>query len=420
MENLPVDVVGNILSRISAARDVVLASATCRKWRKAFHKHLRVLAFRSSDWHGFDDLSPCQVEILITRTIFQTTGLRSLILVVDELDELSASVVMSWLLYTRESLQELHYDVHTDPPLNVAEIFGREKLEKLILAHVVIERVNPNYHRFTSLRSLSLSYVLISEVDLSLLLTACPKLESLELTKLEHGVPLAKLEVRAPNLRRFSILDLCLDKLMLESDSIEYLHLRDCNLEHLKVIGKGSLKKILIDNVIMRHLEICDSAENLETIDISNFMISQSEFYQLISKSSKLRTLKLWDVAYGEWTKAVDLETIAVCCPQLSHFSLGCDLIDDELLPYCFQGSALLENVIDLKVGWSNTLKDEFLDFIEVLLERCPNLKKLVVDGVISGQMDHEDCQVLARFTTSMVQILRKYIDLNVQFEFSN
>ncbi|KAK4753747.1 hypothetical protein SAY87_001851 [Trapa incisa] len=420
MEHLPVDVVGNIMSNISSARDVVLASATCRKWREAFHKHLRVLSFRSSDWHGFHDLPTCQIEILITRTIFQTTGLRSLILVVDDFDELSASVVMSWLLYTRGSLRELHYDVRTDPPLNVAEILGREKLERLILANSVIGNVLPGYLRFTSLRSLSLSYVHISELDLDLLLIACINLESLELVELDLAGHLANLKVRAPNLRRFSMEDLCLDKLLLESDNIECLYLRDCNLEYLKVIAKESLRKITIDNVIVPCLEICDSVVNLETIDIRNFMIPQPEFYQLISRSSKLRTLRLWDVAYGEGTDAIDLEKIAVCCPQLSHLSLGCDLKENELLPYHFQGSSFFENVVYLKVGWSNVLKDEFLDLVEALLERCPGLKKLAVDGVISGLKYHENCQVLARFSTSIARIMRKYIDLNVQFEFGN
>ncbi|OWM73662.1 F-box/LRR-repeat protein At1g67190-like [Punica granatum] len=420
MEHLPVEVIGNILSHISAARDVVLASATCRKWREAFRKHLRVLSFNSGDWHGFHDLSTSQIEILITRTIFQTSGLRSLLIIVDDLDEFSASVVMSWLLYTRDSLQELHYDVRTEPGLNVVEICGRQKLEKLTLAHDAIEQVDPNYHKFTSLRSLSLSYVHISEQDLSLLLAACRKLESLELIELDLSGPLEKVEVSAPYLRRFYMEEICLDKLVLEASNIEYLHLRDSNIEFFKVIGNGSLKKIMIDHSTMPHIEICDSAENLETIDFNNFTILPAVFYQLISKSLKLRTLRLWDVAFGEGNKVVDLETIALCCPLLSHLSLGCDLRDDELLPYCLGGSAHLVNMVYLKVGWSNTLKDEFVDLVEELLGRCPRIRKLSVDGVISGIKDHEDCLVLARFTTAIVRIMRKYIDVDVQFDFDN
>ncbi|TYH67278.1 hypothetical protein ES332_D06G177900v1 [Gossypium tomentosum] len=36
MEHLPVEVIGNILSRLGGARDVVIASATCWKWREAY------------------------------------------------------------------------------------------------------------------------------------------------------------------------------------------------------------------------------------------------------------------------------------------------------------------------------------------------------------------------------------------------
>ncbi|KAF5954017.1 hypothetical protein HYC85_006873 [Camellia sinensis] len=54
MEYLPVEVIGNILSRLGAARDVVIASTTCRKWREAWRNHLHTLSFNSNDWSVYN------------------------------------------------------------------------------------------------------------------------------------------------------------------------------------------------------------------------------------------------------------------------------------------------------------------------------------------------------------------------------
>ncbi|KAJ0575395.1 putative F-box-like domain superfamily protein [Helianthus annuus] len=70
MEYLPVEVNGNILSRLGAARDMVIASATCLKWREAWRVHLHTLSFNSSDWPIYHELTTSRLEILITRTIY--------------------------------------------------------------------------------------------------------------------------------------------------------------------------------------------------------------------------------------------------------------------------------------------------------------------------------------------------------------
>ncbi|XP_031387241.1 F-box/LRR-repeat protein At1g67190-like [Punica granatum] len=366
---------------------------TCRKWREAFCKHLRVLSFDSLDWEGYENFTTSQIEILISRIIFQTTGLQSLLIRLYDDYWCSASVVVSWLLYTRTSLRELDYDCSTNPDLNIVDFCRTQKLEKLTLAHALIEHIDPNRHRFTTLRSLSLGYLQISEVDLSLLLTACPELESLELIGLDFSGP--PVEVSAPNLSRFYMEFIVLDKLIL----------------------KASLAEITMHNVGMQHLEFCGLAENLVTINFNNFRIPQAEFYRLISKSLKLRTLRLWDVVFDAGTKAVDLGTIAMCCPQLSLLSLSCDGLDGQLLPYCLLASGRFDNVVCLKVGWSNTLKDEFVDLVERLLGRCPRIMKLTVDGRISG-VDYKDCQVLARFNNAIFRTVKKYIHVDVQFEY--
>ncbi|PHT35002.1 F-box/LRR-repeat protein [Capsicum baccatum] len=52
------------------------------------------------------------------------------------------------------------------------------------------------------------------------------------------------------------------------------------------------------------------------------------------------------------------------------------------------------------------------------LLQRCPNLTKLVIHGVVSETKTHEECQMLAGFTSSIVQLMKRYMHVDVQFEF--
>ncbi|KAK6936214.1 F-box domain [Dillenia turbinata] len=418
MEYLPVEVIGNILSRLGAARDVVIASATCRKWHEAFRKHLHTLSFVSSDWPVYRDLTTSRLEILITQTIFQTTGVQGLMIHMDDVDEFSASTVIAWLMYTRETLRELYYNVRTTPNINILDICGRQRLETLALAHNSITGVEPNYQRFPCLKYLSLSHVSISALDLSLLLTACPKIEELELLNPEIAMSDAQVtvELSSPTLRSIYVEAISLDKFILEADSLVKLHLKDCALEVFELIGKGTLKHFKIDDVSVLHLDIGEAIENLEIVDVSNFTITWPKFYQMISRSSKLRQLRLWDVVFDEEDEIVDLETIAVCFPQLSHLSLSYDLRDG-VLHYSLQGYSQLENVLMLELGWT-VINDLFSHWVAGLLKRCPNLKKLVIYGVVSEAKTHEECQMLANFTSSIVQLMRKYIHVEIQFEY--
>lgn len=418
MENLPVEVVGNILSRLGAARDVVIASAACRKWREAFRKHLHTLSFNSHDWLVYHELTTSRLEILITQTIFQTTGLQNLYILMEDVGEFSASTVVAWLMYTRETLRQLIYNLRTTSDVNVLEICGRQKLEILVVAHNSISGVEPNFQRFPCLKSLSLRYASISALDLSLLLTACQKIETLELVNPEIAMSDAQVtvELSSPTLKSIYVEAISLDKFILEADSIESLHLKDCALEVFELIGKGTLKLFKIDDVSVLHLDIGDTMENLETVDISNFTIIWPKFYQMISRSSKLKKLRLWDMVFDEEDEIVDLETIAVCFPQLSHLSLSYDL-RDVVLQHGLQGCSQLVNVIILELGWT-VINDFFSLWVEGLLKRCPNLKKLVIHGVVSEAKTHEECQILASFTSSIVQLMRKYMDLEVRFEF--
>ncbi|KAM0989988.1 hypothetical protein ACFX13_008651 [Malus domestica] len=415
MEHLPVEVIGNILSRLKAARDVVIASATCKKWREAWRNHLHTLSFNSNDWSVYHDLTTSRLEILITQTIFQTTALQCLSIFMDDVDEFSAAPVIAWLMYTRDTLRQLHYNVRTTPNVNIIEKCSRQKLEVLALAHNSVTGVEPSYQKFPCLKSLSLSYVSISALDLSLLLTACPKLQILALINPDIAMSDAQatMELNSPSLKNIYVEAVSLDKFVLEADSIENLHLKDCTLELFELIGKGSLSVLKIDDVSVLHLDIGDNTENLQIVDVSSFTIMWPKFYNMISKSSNLKRLRLWGVVFDDEDEVVDLETVSTCFPQLTHLSLSYDLRD-----VCgLQGSSSLENVVVLELGWT-IISELFSDWVAGLLERCPNLKKLVIYGVVSEAKSHEECQVLASFTSSIVRLMRKYLHVEVQFEY--
>ena len=418
MEHLPVEVVGNILSCLGTARDVVIASATCKKWREAFSSHLHSLSFNSDDWPLYRDLSPCQLEMLITQTIFQTCGLQGLTILMDDVHEFSASTVIAWLMYTRESLRRLHYNVRTSPNLNILDICGRHKLEMLVLAHNTITGVEPNYQRFSCLTSLSLSYVSISALDLSLLLIACPKIETLSLINLEISMSDVQANIRlsCPTLKTIYVEAISLDKFVLDADSLEDMHLKECALEQCIFYGKGTLKRLKIDDVSVINLDIGEAVESLEVVDVSNFTIIWPRFYQMISGSSNLKVLRLWDVVFEDEDDIVDLENIEICFPNLRHLSLSNDLRNG-VIHYGLEGSYQLHNVVVLEVGW-NVISDVFSQWVEELLEKCPNLEKLIIHGTVSDSKTYEECQILANFTSSIVRLMRQYIHVNVQFEY--
>ncbi|KAG7586089.1 F-box-like domain superfamily [Arabidopsis thaliana x Arabidopsis arenosa] len=418
MDYLPVEVIGNILSRLGGARDVVIASATCRKWREACRKHLQTLSFNSADWPFYRDLTTNRLEILITQTIFQITGLQGLSIMMDDANKFSAATVIAWLMYTRDTLRRLSYNVRTTPNVNILEICGRQKLEALVLAHNSITGVEPSFQRFPCLKSLSLSYVSISALDLNLLLSACPMIESLELVSLEIAMSDAQvtIELSSPTLKSVYFDGISLDKFILEADSIEFLHMKDCVLELFELIGNGTLKHFKLDDVSVIHLDIMETSESLEVVDVNHFTMVWPKFYQMISRSQKLKKLRLWDVVFDDDDEIIDVESIAAGFSHLTHLSLSYDL-KDGAAHYSLQGTTQLENVTVLELGWT-VINDVFSIWVEELLRRCPNLKKLIIYGVVSETKTQGDCQILATFTWAIVQLMRKYIHVEVQFEY--
>lgn len=164
------------------------------------------------------------------------------------------------------------------------------------------------------------------------------------------------------------------------------------------------------------HLDIGEGAENLELVDVSNFTMTWPKFYHMISRSSKLRKLRLWDVVFDDGEEVLDLETILACFPLLSHLSLCYDLKDggDQ---FGLNTSFQFENLNKLELGWT-FISEVFSEWVERLVERCSNLEKLVIFGVVSEAKNHEECLVLANFTSSIVRLIRKYMYVDIPFEF--
>ncbi|XP_058737036.1 F-box/LRR-repeat protein At1g67190-like [Vicia villosa] len=417
MENIPVEVIGNILSHIRSARNNVVASSTCKKWRQAWRSHFHTLSFNSCDWPVYHDFTSDTLEILITQTIFQTKALRCLIISMSDVHEFSTVPVIAWLMYTRDTLCELHFHVSAPPMFNITEKCSRQKLEGLALGRNSITRVDPSYQKFPCLKSLSLSFVSILELDLCLLVTACPGLETLSMVSPEISMSdsQASMEISS-SLKEFSVESFGLDKFVIEADLLECLHLKDCTFEVFELIGKGSMKVLKVDDVRVIHLDIGDNADSLEFVDISNFTIMWPKFYHMISKASKLRRLRLWGVVFEDDDEVVDLQTISVFFPQLMFLSLSYDLRDG-VLNYGLQGSSLLTNVSVLELGWTS-INDLFAVWVAGLLERCPNLKKMVIHGFVSEVKTHEECIILAKFTDFIIQLGREYTDVKIEFEY--
>ncbi|CAH9117676.1 unnamed protein product [Cuscuta europaea] len=420
MENIPVEVVGNILHWLDSARDVVVASATCRKWREAWRNHLHSLIFYSNDWPVYHEFTRSRLEIIITQTIFQTHGLRGLSVIMEDVGEFSAAPVIAWLMYTRDTLRQLNYSVKTSPNINVLEICGREKLEVLALGHNVITGVEPTYRKFIALRVLTLDCVSVSALDLSLLLAACPKIEVLNLMSLDIVMsdPQATMELSSSSLRDVYVEELNLEKVVMEADNLEKLHLKDCTLEDFELAGKGGKLRVLkIDDVSVIHLDIGEAIENLECVDVTNFTITWSKFLHMISKSKRLKKLRLWGVVLDDDDEEViGLEAISSCFPRLSQLSLSYEL-KESAIEYGLAGSFKLSNVLVLELGWT-VISDLFSDWVGGLLEKCPCLKKLVIHGVVSETKGQLECQTLANFTSFVVRLMRKYIDVEVLFEY--
>jgi hypothetical protein len=108
MEEFPVEVIGKILSHIAAVEQVVRASGTYRKWRKAARNHLHTLRCDCRKRSPvYKNLTSVDLEVSLTETILQTSRLQDLYISTE--DGISAAVMISWVLHARSSLRILRY-----------------------------------------------------------------------------------------------------------------------------------------------------------------------------------------------------------------------------------------------------------------------------------------------------------------------
>ncbi|KAG0616494.1 hypothetical protein M758_5G119800 [Ceratodon purpureus] len=423
MESLPVEVIGNILSHLGAARDVVVASTTCRKWRVAARHHLNTLCFNTADWPVYRELSTEDLEILITQTIMQTSCLQHLSIRLGNHNEFSAAPVIAWLMYTRESLRFLTYMMKTKPCVNVLERCGKSKLERLVLGYTCIPTVDPAVQRFPSLLALTLSRVTVSSTDLNALLSACPKLVTLSLiqtclfdTDVSMSGSETTLELTSSSLRAFYTEELTLDTVILEADHLDNLHLKGSVIERFELRSSNSLRALKIEDTTIGEMDFGEATELLEVLDVSDFEMLWPNFYQIISRASKLRQLRLWRLKFEGSEEDVDIETIAASFPRLNRLALGYELADGTVIQ-ALQGSTLLQKVVFLELG-SSIINDTFAEWIGGVLERCPSLRKLVIHGILA-ETKAEDFHLIGKFTTSIVNLMRKFSNVDIEFNYT-
>ncbi|VFQ74474.1 unnamed protein product [Cuscuta campestris] len=396
-EKLPLEVIEDILSRVRIALDVIRASVTCKMWREAYCKHLHTLSFGVSSFKfpkGQDSVP--DIEMLVTKAILQTRGLRKLSIQMGNSYHFSASSVCSWLMCVRETLSELCCEVRTSTRVNVLDIFEGRKLEILSMSDCKMGRVKQNIQRFQCLTSLSLRNVSISVEHLNRFLNALPKLESLKLEAsflepswvsfYDEFVETEKVvKVHCPTLKTLFLENMKLSQFILESSIIEYLQVECCSFKLFEVYGSKTLRDLKISHSRARLLEI-DGTDNLESFEFVK-SATNSNLFQMMMQSAKMKKIRLWGLEKykrnhdGESEQRVlDLERMAICSPQLSHLAILCDEGVDGLV-YRFGGSASFEKVMVLEIGWHGF--DGFGAWAERLLKCCPNVKKVTVHWAI-------------------------------------
>ncbi|XP_074266838.1 F-box/LRR-repeat protein At1g67190-like [Silene latifolia] len=215
------------------------------------------------------------------------------------------------------------------------------------------------------------------------------------------------LELNSSSLKAIYIEAITLVTFILEAGSLEELHLKFCIIKQFTFIGKGSLKHFEFEGGYVDSIDLGEVV-NLEVVDVSDFTFSWLGLYQMISRSSNLRVLRIWA---GFMEEIVYLEAIAKSFPYLTSLSFGCDL-EEHWLHFVEEGSYQMQHLVVVEVGWEK-IHDQFCPILDTFLEKCPIVKKLNVHGKVSATRTREECQTLANFTSSMIQLMRKYMHVD-------
>ncbi|KAG8044338.1 hypothetical protein GUJ93_ZPchr0483g7167 [Zizania palustris] len=126
-----------------------------------------------------------------------------------------------------------------------------------------------------------------------------PNIESLALDFLEvvTSDSQSTMELTSHTLKSLFAKSVGVDKIILDADNLEVLNLNALNLDLFELIGKGTLKHLKIDDVSVTHMDIGESTDHLEVVDVSNFTIVRPKLYSMISRASNLRMLRFWGVS---------------------------------------------------------------------------------------------------------------------------
>ena len=415
MDSLPIEVVGNILSHVASAREVAIASETCRKWRQATRHHLHKLIFAESDCPR--DLLQSQCEILITETIMRTSCLQDLTISVKR--TFSAALVIAWLMHTKETLKSLTFRSPTEPPLNIFEKCGGQKIEHLVWGSAHIPPIDPVIHKFPSLVSLTLEKAVLSALDLNLLFSVCPKLEFLSLINNDISVSdtASTIELKSASMKTLNIEGVSVESIVLEADKLKKMVLRASTFEQFELLSQGSLEHLTIEDVSISHLEIGQSADLLEEVIVCDFTVMWPEFYKMISGASKLKKLRLCGLLFHPEEEAMDLKTISLLFPGLHWLALNYHH-GDHHFQHGIGRSALFEKVVILELGTSK-LNELFVQWIASFLGCCPKLQRLTIYATVSEAKSQKDFQMIGKFTSSMIDLMRQFSFVDVKFEFS-
>ncbi|CAK9201181.1 unnamed protein product [Sphagnum troendelagicum] len=157
MEALLVELIGSILSHLADARDVMRASATCRKWGMTARKNLLRLRFRRKDWSRVQKMSTEDLEVGITKTLMCMSSLQDWCMgYLGDKHEFSAAAVTAWLLHFCDSLRFLTFKTEIKPL--ALDIMGEIWHECLVLKHtdIILIRDPDVKVRFPTLVSLTL------------------------------------------------------------------------------------------------------------------------------------------------------------------------------------------------------------------------------------------------------------------------
>lgn len=419
---LPEQVIGIILSYVASARDVVMASTTCRKWRKAASHHLHSLSFVELDFcsESKGSLSTGEQQLRITEAVFKVPCLLGLSICMNDKYQFPAGLVTAWLLHTKKTLRSLTFMNSIKPKLNILEKLGGvdSKLEHLEWRSAYICNLDPTIHTFQYLVSLTLKgSAFVKSGMIEVLLTACPQLEFLFLKyvriKLDHRMLETTMELKSLSLKTLQIDGGLSDygsgiSMVLLTDRLETLMLSGGSFQQVKLIqrrGFSNLRVLSLKHVHIQQLELGESVELLYELQLGG-----SQDFRMFSTASNLRKLSLSE----SYNTHIDLDKVAFSFPHLHWLALSSQQASAALEPDGPGQFSIFRNVTVLELFYGK-INEEFARCIAAFLERCPHLEKLRVSGRICIK---QRCEVNS-FTGLMIQIMRPFPHIDLKFRFT-